>query len=120
MAQAGPEERRLVARKATRRAAQSLSIARLPSHTHDSPTRIPSSDSESTSFDAKGQSQTVHRRAQRDDPALTWRPSNSPPYRCPPPVAPSTGRRPPSLLSPCATRSEERRVGKECRSRWSP
>ena len=24
------------------------------------------------------------------------------------------------LLGGCSTRSEERRVGKECRSRWSP
>ena len=33
------------------------------------------------------------------------------------PVSPALGRQ---ILNHCATRSEERRVGKECRSRWSP
>src|SRR3712207_7387495 len=29
-------------------------------------------------------------------------------------------REDPVLITPCELRSEERRVGKECRSRWSP
>src|SRR5689334_24141798 len=44
-----------------------------------------------------------------------------PPRRCP--TATRTGRRSPARGSTPArgrTRSEERRVGKECRSRWSP
>ena len=36
-----------------------------------------------------------------------------------PPVAPEPPR-PKLLVVPHAGRSEERRVGKECRSRWSP
>src|SRR6266487_131969 len=49
---------------------------------------------------------------------------------CALPIASSGGRARPRLLRPCASkgpttwnaerRSEERRVGKECRSRWSP
>src|SRR5256885_14238459 len=31
-----------------------------------------------------------------------------------------SGKDSPSLTAGCSTRSEERRVGKECRSRWSP
>ena len=37
----------------------------------------------------------------------------------PPPPAASTSP-PPPAASPSRPRSEERRVGKECRSRWSP
>ena len=33
---------------------------------------------------------------------------------------PSTGKRAATLFYVCDGRSEERRVGKECRSRWSP
>src|SRR3712207_6521672 len=35
-------------------------------------------------------------------------------------LKPVFGRRRPDLGAPGAPRSEERRVGKECRSRWSP
>src|SRR3712207_7718847 len=37
-----------------------------------------------------------------------------------PSTAPTTPSPPSSSSTPPATRSEERRVGKECRSRWSP
>src|SRR5713101_9207294 len=37
-----------------------------------------------------------------------------------PPARDITTRMPPQLLSCWHRRSEERRVGKECRSRWSP
>src|ERR1035441_6065386 len=42
----------------------------------------------------------------------------SDPRRCCPPIRSQRTRR--GGKSPCRFRSEERRVGKECRSRWSP
>src|SRR5256885_12058769 len=36
------------------------------------------------------------------------------------PAAPEAGDAKPADSKPAETRSEERRVGKECRSRWSP
>src|SRR5437879_12463374 len=41
------------------------------------------------------------------------------PIRWPGPTA-AAGPGPPATTPTCRTRSEERRVGKECRSRWAP
>src|SRR6202790_5722447 len=46
-------------------------------------------------------------------------PISAPPSRMIPHAAPPSGR-PPRSSRPPTTRSEARRVGKECRSRWSP